>query len=428
MLGTDGGLTRTTPTDAAPAIGKSLAALDSTQVHLARVCAAREVTSQVGPRRFLHAGPPIRLEHVPGPMRGALIGGLIFEGEAGNATEAERILNAGEISLVPCHDAGALGAMAGIITPSMPVVVARSAAHTTFSPLNEGTGSAIRYGSFDEKTIERLRWMATEMAPVLDEAVRASDPIDLVDLVAEGLRRGDECHNRLVATTAILITRLAPALIRNVKHRDAAEKAVMVMGGNGHFALPFAISAAKAITLAAAGIAKSPIVTAMAGNGREFGIRVSGTGDRWFLAPSPIGEPKLVPGARIEDVTPTMGDSMIAETAGFGAFAMTAAPAIMSFVGGTFAQAQMLVEEMRSICAGTSSQFVIPSEEYRGTPLGIDVHLVRETGTAPVINNGLSHRLPGHGRIGAGITRVPLKPFVTASEALRERTPHEAKH
>lgn len=270
--------------------------------------------------------------------------------------------------------------------------------------------------------------MATEMAPVLDEAVRASDPIDLVDLVAEGLRRGDECHNRLVATTAILITRLAPALIRNVKHRDAAEKAVMVMGGNGHFALPFAISAAKAITLAAAGIAKSPIVTAMAGNGREFGIRVSGTGDRWFLAPSPIGEPKLVPGARIEDVTPTMGNSMIAETAGFGAFAMTAAPAIMSFVGGTFAQAQMLVEEMRSICAGTSSQFVIPSEEYRGTPLGIDVHLVRETGTAPVINNGLSHRLPGHGRIGAGITRVPLKPFVTASEALRERTPHEAKH
>jgi hypothetical protein len=411
---------------AASAAKASVAALDQTQVHLERICAAREVTSRVGPRRFLHAGPPIRLEDVPGPMRGAIIGGLIFEGEASDAADAERILDAGEITLVPCHDAGALGAMAGIVTPSMPVVVARSPAHTTFSPLNEGVGGALRYGSFDEKTLERLRWMAVDMAPVLDDAVQSSDPINLVELVAEGLRRGDECHNRLVATTAILITRLAPALIRNTRHRDAAEKAVMIMAGNGHFALPFAVSAAKAITLAAANIAASPIVTAMAGNGREFGIRVSGTGDRWFLAPSPVGEPKLIPGARREDVTPTMGDSMIAETAGFGAFAMTAAPAIMSFVGGTFAQAKSLVAEMRTICAGTSSRFLIPSEEHRGTPIGIDVHLVRQTGTAPVINNGMTHRLPGHGRIGAGITRTPLAPFVEASEALTKSARDEA--
>jgi len=403
----------------ASATQKSVAALDTTKVRLERICVAREVTPKVGPRSFLHAGPPIDLANIPGPMRGAIIGGLMFEGEARTAAEAEAIIDSGEVELTPCHHAGGLGAMAGIITPNMPVAVARSENHTTFAPLNEGTDGAVRYGSFDDKTLARLRWMAADMVAVLDEAVQGSDPIDLVDLLAEGLRRGDECHNRLVATTAILITRFAPAFIRS-RRSDAAEKVAAFMAGNGHFALPFAISAAKALTLAASGIAGSPVVTAMSANGREFGIRTSGTGDRWFTAPSPIGEPKLVPGAKMEDITPTMGDSMIAETAGFGAFAMTAAPAIMSFVGGTAAQAQQFVEEMRGICAGTSSRFLIPVEEHRGTPIGIDVHKVRSTGVAPVINNGMAHRLPGHGRIGAGITRVPIEPFIAASEALTQ--------
>lgn len=396
---------------------KSVAALDSTGVSLERVCLAREVASEVGPRSFLHAGPPISLEDIPGPMRGAIIGGLLFEGEARDVAEAEGIIDSGEIEITPCHHAGGLGAMAGIITPNMPVVVARSENHSTFAPLNEGTDGAVRYGSYDDNTLARLRWMSTDMVGVLNEAVQETEPVDLVDLVAEGLRRGDECHNRLVATTANLIVRLAPSLIRS-KHCDAAEKVVAFMSGNGHFALPFVISMAKALTLSAANIAGSPVVTAMSANGREFGIRVSGTGDRWFVAPSPVGEPKLVPGARIEDITPTMGDSMISETAGFGAFAMTAAAAIMSFVGGTAAQARGFVEEMRSISAGTSSRFLIPVEEHRGTPIGIDVHKVRETGIAPVINNGMAHRLPGHGRIGAGITRVPIEPFIAASKAL----------
>jgi hypothetical protein len=350
-------------------------------------------------------------------MRGAIIGGLLFEGEAKDVAQAEAIIDNGEIELTPCHHAGGLGAMAGIITPNMPVVVARSARHTTFAPLNEGTDGAVRYGSYDDKTLNRLRWMATDMVAVLDEAVQSSDPIDLVEVVTEALRRGDECHNRLIATTGSLIVRFAPAFIRSKRSEAAAEVATF-MAGNGHFALPFAIAMAKALALSAADIAGSPIVTAMAANGREFGIRVSGTGDRWFVAPSPVGEPKLVPGATMADVTPTMGDSMIAETVGFGAFAMTAAPAIMSFVGGTAAEARAMVQEMRGICAGTSSRFLIPAEEHRGTPIGIDVHKVRKAGTAPVINNGMAHRLPGRGRVGAGITRVPIEPFIAASEAL----------
>ncbi|MDW6023195.1 DUF1116 domain-containing protein [Mesorhizobium sp. BAC0120] len=412
--------TRRIDVDREAASSKSIEALNTTAVVLERVCAACEATSKVGPRSFLHAGPPIELANIPGPMRGAIIGGLLFEGEAKDVATAEQIIDSGEIELTPCHHAGGLGAMAGIITPNMPVAVAQSNGRLTFAPLNEGTDGAVRYGSFDDKTLARLKWMSTDMVAVLNEAVQAN-PIDLVDLVAEGLRRGDDCHNRLVGTTANLIVRFAPSFIRS-KHSAAAEQVAAFMAGNGHFALPFAIIMAKALTLAASDIANSPIVTAMSANGREFGIRVSGTGDRWFVAPSPIGEPKLVPGVTMDDLTPTMGDSMISETAGFGAFAMTAAPAIMSFVGGTAAQARALVEEMRSISAGTSSRFLIPAEEHRGSPVGIDVHRVAQTGIAPVINNGLAHRLPGRGRAGAGITRVPIEPFIAASEALRAGT------
>jgi len=299
----------------------------------------------------------------------------------------------------------------------MPVVVARSGNVRTFSPLNEGIGGAVRYGSFDEATIARLRWMASVLAPALDVAIQAIEPIDLVALVAEGLRRGDDCHNRLVGTTANLLSSLAAALVLTAS-REVAAESLSFISSNGHFALPFAITMGKARTLQAAGVAGSAVVTAMSANGRDFGIQVSGTGDRWFTAPSPIGTPKLMSGVTIDDLNPTMGDSMIAEAAGFGAFAMTAAPAIMSFVGGTANEAIEIVAEMRSICVAESSQFLIPGEDHRGTPIGIDVHRVVESQTAPVINNGLAHREAGRGRAGAGITRVPIECFVAASAAL----------
>jgi hypothetical protein len=414
---TDNAPGQTNKQESDPATTASIAALDATTVELAGISRAGDMTDIVGLRHFLHAGPPIEVADVTGPMRGALIGGLLFEGEAQDEHDAAAIIDSGELTISPCHDAGALGAMAGVITPNMPVVVATSGDCRTFSPLNEGTGGAVRYGSFDAATIDRLRWIAGVLAPALDTAIQASDPIDLVALVAEGLRRGDDCHNRLVATTANLLNLLAPALVREVPRDDAAET-MSVIAGNGHFALPFAITMAKALTLSAADVPGSPVVTAMSANGREFAIRVSGTGDRWFTAPSPVGTPQLVPGLTLADVNPTMGDSMIAETAGFGAFAMSAAPAIMSFVGGTAAEGVEIVEEMRSITAATSSRFLLPNEDHRGTPVGIDVHRVARSGIAPVINNGLAHREIGRGRAGAGITRVPIECFTAASGAL----------
>jgi hypothetical protein len=350
-------------------------------------------------------------------MRGALLGALVLEEEAASLDAAEEILAAGEIELAPCHDHRCVGAMAGIVTPRMPLVVVASGSRRAFSPLNEGLGRALRFGSHDHATLDRLRWMIEIQAPVLDSAIAAGDPIDLTELVAEGLRRGDECHNRNVASTALLMGRLAPNIPEVAAARDAA--AVLRHGfENRHFFLPFSIATAKLLADAAHGLDGSPIVTAMAGNGRRFGIRVSGTGDAWYTTAAPLGEPRFFDGYTAAQATPAMGDSYITETAGWGAFALDAAPAIVSFVGGTVEDSRAHVRRMRSICGAESTRMRLPSDDFRGTPLGIDVLRVAELEVTPVVNNGIAHADAGIGQVGAGITVLPPEPFVEAAAAI----------
>jgi hypothetical protein len=394
--------------------------LDETTAHLAGIRPAAEVTGLVGKRRYLHAGPPIELGEVPGPMRGALLAALIFEGEAGDLDEASKIVDSADLELAPCHDAGGVGAMAGIVTPRMPVIVATSdRGGVAFSPINEGLGKALRFGSNDDKTIAQLTWLRDSLAPLMDRAIGRLE-IDLTEIQAEALRRGDECHNRNVAATAILLLRIAAECIRTATKNDDPAAVLSTAAANPHFFLPFSMAAAKAVADAAHGISESPVVTAMAGNGRRLGIRVSGLGNRWFCGPAPVGDPKLFQGFTIDDAQPTMGDSFITETVGLGAFALSASPAISSFVGGDPRRADELVGEMRLICDGTSSRFLLPFEGFRGTPIGINVHKVAERSLAPLTNNGLAHRQAGKGQVGAGLTRLPLEPFAEASLALRD--------
>jgi hypothetical protein len=403
------------PGDAAQA---TVDVLDSTRVKLVGVRPAAEVAPLVGPRRFLHSGPPIALDELPGPTRGAVAGALVFEGEARDVREAEAILERGEVELVPCQDAGAGGAIAGIVSPRMPVVVVESDRGTvTFSPLNEGMGRALRFGANGDETLRRLAWLRDVFAPLLDRAIGTVD-VELTELQAEGLRRGDECHNRTVATSTALLLRIAPALYRVARDLDAADRVLADAQANPHFFVPFSIAAAKAIADAAHGIPGSPIVTGSGGNGVRYGIRVSGLGDRWLTAPAPRAQPKLFPGFEPGDAQPTLGDSLVIETVGLGAFALAAAPAVCAYIGGTPAETSALVTEMRAVSAGTSSRFLIPFESFAGAPLGIDVSLVAETGIEPLTNTGLAHRRPGVGQVGAGLTRLPLAPFREAASLL----------
>ncbi len=159
-------------------------------------------------------------------------------------------------------------------------------------------------------------------------------------------------------------------------------------------------------------------MTVMARNGTEFGIRVSGLGDRWFTGPSgtPVG--LYFAGFSGEDANPDMGDSAITETAGLGAFAMAGAPAIVQFVGGTPADALGHTRRMYEITLGESEAYRLPALDFRGTPTGIDIRLVLQTGILPQINTGIAHRLPGIGQIGAGLVNPPLVCFEAAGRAL----------
>ncbi|MFD7549398.1 DUF1116 domain-containing protein [Streptomyces sp. NPDC059578] len=380
---------------------------------------AGEVTDAVGVRTFLHAGPPLDGDAPPGPMRGAVLGALVLEGQAADLRAAGELFDSGGVSLVPCHSVGAVGAMAGVVSPGTAVVEVTGAdGRTAFAPLNEGLGEALRFGSTNERVLDRLRWMRDVLVPVLDAALKDGGGIDVTALQAEGLRRGDECHNRNVAGTAALVARLAPGVVRASPDPDTAVAVLEFLSGNPHAFLAFSMAAAKVLGDAAhAAEDTRGLVTAMCANGRRLGVRVSGV-DGWFTAPAPVGEPKVFPGFTVEDACPAMGDSFITETVGLGAFALTAAPAISSFIGGSHEQAVALVDEMRRICRGSSGRFLIPFDGFRGTPVGIDVDLVCRTGITPVVNNGFAHREAGRGQVGAGLTRLPLEPFLKARDAL----------
>lgn len=377
---------------------------------------ADEVSDAVGEGRFLHAGPPLDGAPPVGPMRGAVLGALVLDGSAGSIAEAEAL--AGEVSLTPCHEAGAVGAMAGVISASMPVVVVEGGGHRAFAPLNEGLGRALRFGSNDGPTIERLRWMRDTAAPLLDHALKAEGGVDVRAMQSEALRRGDECHNRNVAATAALLARLATVLVESELGRAEVGELLRYVAGNPHFFLSFSIAAGKVIVQAVEAAGDAGLVTAIAGNGREMGIRVSGLGGRWFTAPAPVGQPKLFEGCTLADVCPMMGDSYVTECVGLGAFAASAAPALTSFVGGDPLQIGRQTDRMREITRGESTRYLVPYEGFRGTPIGIDVAKVAAAGSGPVVNNGLAHREAGRGQVGAGISELPLGPFAEAAAAL----------
>jgi hypothetical protein len=385
--------------------------------HLTDVRLAREALPGLGGRMLLHAGPPIGWPRMCGPLRGAIIGACLFEGWAATAEEAAALAASGALAFAPCHHHEAVGPTAGVISPSMAVFVVEnrrfgSRAHAT---LNEGLGRVLRMGAYDPSVIERLRWLNRELAPLLAETLRRSGPLDLKSLIAQALTMGDEVHNRSKAATALLARMLAPHIA--VSRGDVA-RALTFLADTDHFFLNLSMAAAKATLDAAHGIPGSTLVTALARNGTDFGIRVSGTGPTWFTAPAPQVKGLYFPGYGPEDANPDLGDSAITETAGLGAFALAAAPAIVQFVGGTARLAVETTELMYEITVGEHGAFKIPALDFRGTPIGIDIRKVVETGITPAIDTGIAHREPGVGQIGAGLAWAPLECFTQALDAV----------
>ena len=372
---------------------------------------------------ILHAGPPVTWENMAGPLRGAVIGGLIYEGLAKTPEEAEKLAASGEIDFDPCHHHDAVGPMAGVVTAGMPVWIVENTAfgNKAYCTLNEGLGKVLRYGANGSEVIEKLKWMESELAPVLRAAMKLRGPVDMKNLIAQVLQMGDEGHNRNRAGTSLFIRELAPYLVKLDEPKEKLSRVLSFMHENDHFFLNLTMPSAKATVDACKDIEGSSMIVAMARNGTEFGIRISGLGDSWFTGPASIIDGLYLPGYTADDAARDIGDSVITETIGIGGFAMAAAPAIVKFVGGTPQDALNFTTQMYEITLEENETYQIPALDFRGTPTGIDVVKIVETGILPAINTGIAHKDPGIGMVGAGLVKPPQKCFDDAFKAFVER-------
>ncbi|GAB4579185.1 MAG: DUF1116 domain-containing protein [Anaerolineales bacterium] len=441
----------------------ALERMTSARPILKGVALARDVIPGMKPNLILHAGPPISWARMSGPMRGAVIGALIYEGLAKDEKQAVSMIETGEIEFEPCHHHQAVGPMAGVTSSSMMVYVLENVTHgnKAYSNLNEGYGKVLRYGAYSPDVIEKLRWMNHTMGPILAAALAQTDGLDIRALLAEALHMGDEGHNRNKAGSLIFTKQLAPlitkisqnALLKDARPKweislkerlasfkpakyeasatelltkaienvETAEKVIQFLGDNALSVLNPVMAACKAMCDAAHGIEGSTIVTTMARNGTDFGIRVSGLGDQWFTAPVSQPDGLYFPGYTSDDASGDIGDSTITETAGIGGFAMAAAPAIVTFISGKPKDALNATLEMYEITVGEHTAFTIPQLDFRGTPTGIDIRKVVELGITPRINTGIAHKNAGVGQVGAGLVRPPIKTFEDALIAFAEK-------
>ena len=407
----------------ATANDRAVGAMQDAHPVVAGIGAARDLIAGMEDTTLLHAGPPIEWEDMTGPLRGAVIGAAMHEGLAASPDEAERKAARGEFEFVPCHERGAVGPMAGVVSASMPMWVVENltAGNRAFCTLNEGLGRVLRYGAFDAAVLARLAWMRDTLAAVLTDAVaRHEEPLDLRAAIAHALQMGDEGHNRNRAGTSLLLRALMPEMIELERPASEVAGCARFMAGNDHFFLNLVMAAGKATADAARAVEGSSIVVAMTRNGTEFGVRLSGTGDRWFTGPAGIVDGLYLAGFGPEDANPDIGDSTITETIGLGGCAMAASPAIVRFVGGTPDMAVTATRSMYEITWAESRHYQIPALDFRGTPLGIDCRAVVHTGTVPVVNTGIAHRKPGIGQVGAGLVEPPLEAFGAAVKGLAE--------
>jgi Protein of unknown function (DUF1116) len=379
----------------------------------------------LGAGEFLHAGPPISWDRASGPLRGALMGAAVFEGLVTDPDAARDESELGIVALEPCHHRSAVGPMAGVVTPSMWVFVIEdpSDGRRAYCSLNEGLGKVLRYGAYSPEVIERLRWMSAVLGPLLQAAVRRNGPVDVTAILTQMVQMGDEAHNRNRAGTLMLLRDLLPSMAESGFAASDVAAAARFIAGNDHFFLNLAMPACKLALDAARDIPGSTMVVAMARNGTDFGIQVSGTGSQWFTAPALVPEGLYLGGFGPADANPDIGDSAITETAGLGGFAMAAAPAIVKLVGGTVASALASTRRMYEITLAEHPAYQIPALEFRGTPVGIDVTLVARTQILPQINTGMAGKVAGTGQVGAGLVTPPAEVFAAALGELARRIP-----
>lgn len=372
---------------------------------------------------ILHAGPPIAWQEMCGPQRMGVLQAMIYEGLAADEAAAEKRIHSGGIVLAPCHQYQAVGGMAGITSASSPMVVVLNEAKGNYgySQLFQGPAGGLQNRDhYNREALKQWRWLEQVLGPVLQAAVREVGGLEVKPLIARALEMGDECHNRNSAGSALILNALVEAMFKTCRDKEPLRQSLAYLTWADQFSLCVSMAAAKATADAAKDIPYSTVVTTMARNGVDFGIKVSGLGEQWFTAPA-----NKVDGLYFSsewsdaDAVPDMGDSAIMETAGLGGHVQAAAPALQQFVSGSFARAVGLTREMAQITVGTMSDYRIPNMDFGGAPVATDIRKVVQTGITPVIDTAIAHKKGGV--IGAGQTRAPFDCFSKALRAFAQR-------
>lgn len=368
----------------------------------------------------LASGAHLAWSDYRGGQRNGIIGGAIYEGLAKDAVDAESKLDAGAIRVAPCGEYRCAGSLAGIYTASMPVLVVenRAGSNRAYCNLFEGVSRhRLNYGVYNDDVGRNLRFLHDVVGPVLGEAVRQTGGIPLMPIMKRALHMGDELHSRNTAAT-LLFTRelIEPLMDLHARMPAEVKQTLDYMKSSDYFFLRLSMAASRAAADGAHGVAGSSMVTGMVFNCRDFAIRVSGLGDRWFRGPLPtMYGAKLFDGFTEADVEYMGGESTFNETAGLGGFAQAAAFPLQEYQGGS---PEKMVEanlEMYRITLAEHPELKIPYLSFRGVPCGIDVHRVVETGVTPIMDIGVAGKAGG--QIGAGSFRAPMECFTLAAEA-----------
>ncbi len=399
--------------------------MKNSQPFLVDVVPAKSVIEILQDKVLLHAGPPIEYKNMTGPMQGSCIGAVLFEGWAPDEASAKELLANGGVKFSPCHHVNAVGPMGGITSGNMPVMVVENKldGSVAYCIMNEGIGKVLRFGAYSEEVIARLRWMRDTLGPVLSKALKRKEGgLNLNVLIAKAITMGDEFHQRNIAASLIFMKEVTPLITELDIDQQEKYSVIKFLADTDQFFLNVMMAAGKSIVDCARKVTSGTIVTTMARNGQNFGVRISGMGDEWFTAPVNTPNGLYFTGYSADDANPDIGDSAITETVGVGAMAMIAAPGVTRFVGaGGFQDAWKVSSEMNEICIANNANWSIPTWDFRGACLGIDARKVVEMGITPLINTGIAHKNAGVGQIGAGTVRAPLACFEKAVTAYAKK-------
>jgi len=323
----------------------------------------------------------------------------------------------GEIVWAANNDHQSVGPMSGIITPSFPVYIVHNRAFGNKS-YSRPADLHQQFGNYHK--IEAVKAWKDSIGPNMAKALKATGPIDLYPILQASLDSGDELHNRVHSFTVLLAAQLAIGMVKADIPKETQLNVLNFVYNepNGvRLTLGLAMACAQAILNPATGIPYSTVMSCMARNGTDWGIRVMSTHPEWYTALAPTCHKYyLMNNYKREDFGNDMGDSVITETAGWGAFLSGNSLALAYNVGITVDEAFSGQKTNKEYCLSTNPKLKVPSFGYEPAPLGIDLRKVIQAKKPFLINTGIAHKDMGHSVVARGLLYPPMDAFTKAAE------------